>query len=103
MLVSFSGADMSDYNERLEQVADDVKHVGQKAADHAKDAALGLGGMADAAGRKLDDTKVRVDQLANYLTLSINADPIKAVVVTAGISALVTALLVAAMGGGRRR
>ncbi|HYP83247.1 hypothetical protein [Variovorax sp.] len=94
---------MNDSNERLEQVADDLKRVGQRAADHAKDAALGLSGMADAAGKKLDSTKVQVDQLANYLTLSINADPIKAVLVTAGASALLTALLVAAMGGGRRR
>jgi hypothetical protein len=108
---------MNDSNERFGQAAQDVKRMGQDVADGAKDAALGLAGMAEsaadagrsyareatnAAGKKLDGAKTHVDQLANYLTLSINADPIKAVVVTAGLSALLTALFVASLGGRRR-
>jgi len=56
---------------------------------------------AQAVARNLDAAKVRANQAADYLTLSINADPVKAMLVTAAISALLTGLLIALTGGRR--
>lgn len=103
-------------NERLGQIAGDVRHLSQEAADKAKDAALGLKGMAESAadagrtyardavnatGKKIDSAKSQVDQIADYLTLSVNADPVKAVLLTAALSAVLTAVFLAALNGRR--
>lgn len=94
-----------------------MKQAAQEAADRAKDVVAGVKDVAgyaadtgrayardamNAASKNLDATKTRANQAADYLTLSINADPVKAVLITAAISALVTGLLLAVLNGDRR-
>lgn len=96
---------------------DAVKQAAQEAADRAKDVVAGVKEVAayaadtgrayardamNAASKNIDATRTKVNQAADYLALSIKADPIKAVLFAAAISALLAGLLVAVMGNNRR-
>lgn len=102
---------MNDSNEWPRQLAKDAEQLGQDAADKAKEMVSGLKELANQAtdtGRTYAEdainatgiatAKTKIDLIADYLTLSINADPIKTVLVTAALSALVTSVLISAIG-----
>ena len=57
---------------------------------YAKDA-------VNAAGKKIDAAKSQLHQTAQYLTKAINDEPVKAVLITAALSAVITALLVSSI------
>lgn len=97
--------------------ANTMRQAAQEAAEKARDVVAGMketaGYAADtgrayardamnAASKNLDATKARASQAADYLTLSVNADPIKAVVITAALSALVTGLVLMVLNSDRR-
>ena len=108
---------MDDFNKSPDQVADDAKQLGEDAVSKAKGIALDakrVAGQAvgtgrayakdavNAAGRKIDEAKSQVGQAADYLTKAINDEPVKAVLIAAGLSAAITALLISAMQNDRR-
>jgi ElaB/YqjD/DUF883 family membrane-anchored ribosome-binding protein len=103
---------MVDLNKSPDQLADDAKQVGHDAMNKAesvasdskqvaKDAvATGRAyatGAVNAAGKKIDSMKSQLHQTTDYVTKAINDEPVKAVLITAVVSSLITALLVSTM------
>ncbi|MEJ8851840.1 hypothetical protein [Variovorax rhizosphaerae] len=108
---------MDDSNKSPEQVADDAKQVGEDAVKKAKGVATDVKRVANdavdtgrtyakdavnAAGKKIDAAKSQLDQTAQYLAKAINDEPVKAVLITAALSAVITALLISAIQSDRR-
>lgn len=102
---------MNDFNKSPDQVADDAKQVGQDAVNKAKGVAADANQVTrdaantgkvyardavNAAGKKIDDVKSQLTQTTDALTKAINDQPVKAVLITAVISSVLTALLVIA-------
>ncbi|MEJ8822747.1 hypothetical protein WKW80_12005 [Variovorax humicola] len=103
---------MDDFNKSPDQLADDAKQVGQDAVNKAKGVAADAKQVAqdavatgrayatdavNAAGKKIDSVKSQLSQTTDYLTKAINDDPLKAVLITAVVSSLISALLVSTM------
>ncbi|MEJ8859974.1 hypothetical protein WKW79_35875 [Variovorax robiniae] len=108
---------MDELNKSPDQVADDARQVGKDAVDKARGVASDAKRVANdavdtgrtyakdavnAAGKKIDAAKSQLDQTAQYLTKAINDEPVKAVLITAALSAVVTALLISAVRGDNR-
>ena len=109
---------MSEFDKSPDQVANDAKAVGQDAKSKAKDLASDAKSIAsdaidsgrayareavNAAGRKIEGAKSQLSQSCEFVTKAIHDDPVKAVVVTAVLSSLITALLVTALRSDDRR
>jgi ElaB/YqjD/DUF883 family membrane-anchored ribosome-binding protein len=103
---------MDDFNKTPDQVADDAKQVGEDAVNKAKGVASDAKRVAiqavdtgrayakdavNAAGKKIDAAKSQLGQTADYLTKAINDEPVKAVLITAALSSVITALLVSSI------
>ena len=103
---------MNDFDKSPDQVADEARQVGQDAvykaksigadakqvANDAVDAGRAYAkGAVSAVGKKMGDVKSQLTHTTDYVTKAINDEPVKAVVVTALISSLITALLISAM------
>ena len=103
---------MDDFNKSPDQLADDAKQVGQDAVNKAKGVATDAKEVAqdavatgrayatdavNAAGKKIDSVKSQLSQTTDYLTKAINDDPLKAVLITAVVSSVISALLVSTM------
>ncbi|WP_077003422.1 hypothetical protein [Variovorax sp. KK3] len=103
---------MNDFPKSTDQVADEAKQVGQDAVDKAKGIASDARQVVDdavdtgrayaqeavnEAGKKIRGVKAQANQTADYLTHAIQQDPVKAVLITAVISSLLTALVVSAV------
>jgi len=99
---------MDDSNQSPDQLADDAKQVGQDAVNKARGVASDATDVArdavatgrayakdavNAAGKKIDSAKSQISQTTDYLTKAINDEPVKAVLITAVVSSLITALL----------
>ncbi|MEJ8852182.1 hypothetical protein [Variovorax rhizosphaerae] len=108
---------MDELNKSPDQVADDARQVGKDAVDKAKGLASDAKRVANdavdtgrayakdavnAAGKKIDAAKSQLDQTAQYLTKAINDEPVKAVLISAALSAVITALLISAVRGDNR-
>ena len=97
---------MDDFNKSPNQIADDAKQVGQDAVTKAK----GVGSDAkqvandavdsgkayaqdavNAVGKKIDNVKSQVSQTTDALTKAINEEPVKAVLIAAVVSPVLTA------------
>lgn len=108
---------MDDFNNSPEQVADDAKQVGEDAVNKARGVAADAKRVANdaldtgrayakdavnAAGKKIDSVKSQVTQTTDYLTKAINDEPVKAVLIAAAVSSVITALLISATRSDRR-
>ena len=86
-----AGKNMAD---KASSVASDAKKVASDAVDtgraYAKDA-------VNAAGKKIDSVKSQFDQSCEYVVQAINNEPVKAVLITAVVSSVLTALLASAL------
>jgi ElaB/YqjD/DUF883 family membrane-anchored ribosome-binding protein len=80
---------MNDFDKSPGQLADEAVDAGRT---YAKDA-------VNATGKKIDDVKWQFSQSTDFLTKAIHDEPVKAVVVTAVISSVLTALVIAAVRG----
>ena len=86
---------MNDFTTKSpEQVADQAKQVGQDAADTGRAFARDA---VNAAGKKIDSAKSQLSQTTDYLTQAIHDEPVKAVIISAAVSSLLTALVIAAL------
>ena len=95
-----------------DDIAKNAKEVGQDAVDKAKgvasdamtaarEAAASSNAYIDdaieAARRKFNEGKSQVTQTADYVVKAINDEPVKAVLVIAAVSSLLTALFITAL------
>jgi len=80
-------------------VASDAKRVVKDAANTGRTYAMEA---VNAAGKKIDSVKTQMGQTTEYLTKAINDEPVKAVLITAALSAGLTALLISATRGNSR-
>ncbi|WP_076999109.1 hypothetical protein [Variovorax sp. KK3] len=107
---------MDDIQKSPEQVADEAKQVGEDAVNKAKGLAsdakqvvndavtTGRAYAQDAvneAGKKIRGVKAQATQTADYLSEAIHQDPVKAVLVTAVISSVLTALVLSSLRSDR--
>jgi RES domain-containing protein len=107
---------MNDYQKSPDQVATEAKQVGQDAVNKAKglasDAKHVVDDAVDAgrayaqdavneAGKKIRGVKAQAAQTADYLTEAIHQDRVRAVLVTAVISSVLTALVVSSLRSDR--
>ena len=103
---------MNEFNQSSGPSANDAKQAAQDALGKAKDVASDAKQAADdaldtgkayaqdavnAAGRKIDSVASQWTQTTDALTKAINDEPVKAVIIAAAVSSVLTALLVAAM------
>lgn len=103
---------MDNLDKSAETLASEANQVGRDAAAKAKGLAAdavksakdaSASGKAyvedalDAASEKLDHVKSQVTETADYLAKVINDEPVKAVLVTAVVSSLITALFLTAL------
>ncbi len=95
-----------------DEIANDAKEVGRDAADKAKGVAAdamkvandavasGKAYVQDAlggAGKKFGEVRSQVTQTTDCLVKAINDEPVKAVLVTAAVSSLITAFFLTAL------
>ncbi|AMM25990.1 hypothetical protein AX767_17740 [Variovorax sp. PAMC 28711] len=83
------GTLMNDFNKSPEQLVDDAADTGRA---YAKDA-------VNATGKKIDSVKSQLSQTTDALTKAIHDEPVKAVLITAVVSSVLTALVIAAIRG----
>lgn len=77
---------------KLREVASDTKAVASDAVDTAKSYAKSA---VNATGQKLSSMNEQISDCCHSVVNAINRDPMKAVLVTAAVSAAVTALAIA--------
>ena len=108
---------MNDFNASADRAADEAKQFGRDAANKAQGLASEAKSAAgdaidsgrayardavDAAGTKINHMKSQFDQTCDYVTKAIHDEPVKAVLITAVVSSLLTALVAAAIANEER-
>jgi len=108
---------MNDFNQSPHQAAEGAEQFGHAASNNAKEIASDLKQVAgeaaattrayakdavNAAGKKIEDLKGQVGQSTDYIVKAINEDPVKAVLIAAAVSSVVTAVLLSATRSSRR-
>ena len=108
---------MNDFNQSPHQAAEGAEQFGHAASNNAKEIASDLKQVAgeaaattrayakdavNAAGKKIQDLKGQAGQSTDYIVKAINEDPVKAVLIAAAVSSVVTAVLLSATRSSRR-